>query len=94
MADAPPESGVLLAGHAALAFFEGGDRKGIRECKWGSGRGLEEDLMRDAAVLVFVAPPLANALIVALCQFLGNFFGTLRNRHTDFATGDLARTVG
>lgn len=75
MADAPPKTGLLFAGHASPAFFEGRDGKGIGERKWGSGRRLEKDLMRHAAVLVFVTSPLANALMVAFTSALRSFLG-------------------
>ena len=62
VADGPVEALFLLGGHAAAAFGEcgNGERGGQRDR--GAGGGFEEDLVRDAAVLVFVAAALADAL--------------------------------
>lgn len=62
MADAPPEAGFLLAGHAAATFGEGGDVEGVGEGEGGAGGRLEEYLVGDGAVFVFVAAALADAL--------------------------------
>jgi len=58
VADGPVEAVGLVAGHAAPAFFEGGDGEG----EGGAGRGFEEELVGDGGVFVFVAAALAYVL--------------------------------
>lgn len=58
----PPEPGQLVFGHGFLTFLEGGDRKGVGKGERSARFGLEEELMGDTAVFVFVASSLANVL--------------------------------
>jgi len=62
VADGPVEAVGLVAGHAAPAFFEGGDGEGVGEGEGGAGRGFEEELVGDGGVFVFVAAALAYVL--------------------------------
>lgn len=62
MAYRPPEACVLIFGHGFLAFFESRDGQRIRECERSARFGLEEELVGDTAVFIFVASSLANVL--------------------------------
>ena len=91
VADGPVETLFLLGGHAAPAFGEGGYGEGGWQRNWGAGSGLEEDLVGDAAVFVFVAAPLANALEISLVNART---GGLMDVLTDFVMGDFASDIG
>lgn len=92
MEEAPPKADLLKFGHAFSVFSKGGNGKRVGKSEGGSGFGLEEDLMGDAAVLVFVTSSLPNALLFR--QQLSRR-GVYPNAVlTDLATGDVASDVG
>lgn len=62
MADRPVEAVRLVAGHAPAAFFESRDGKRVGEGEGRPGWRLEEELVGNAAVFVFVTTALANIL--------------------------------
>jgi hypothetical protein len=58
----PVEADYLIFGHRGTAFRKGGNWQRVRESEGCSRSWLEEDLVRYAGVLVFVASTLANVL--------------------------------
>jgi hypothetical protein len=62
VADRPPEAEALVCCHTRAALGEGGDWEGVREGKGRPRRRFEKDLVRDAAVFVFMTATLAYVL--------------------------------
>ena len=98
--DGPVEAAGLVGGHGASAFFEGRDGEGVGDLGRGARRGLEEELVGDGGVFVFVAAALADVLVE--CGRVSCRSGSNMGRSvsgfvvllTDFATGPLAMSPG